>query len=155
MSRIAPHAKKHVVIIGAVALGPKAAARFKRLEPDARVTLIDRGKLISYGGCGIPYFVSGDVSDASELQTTAFHMLRDTEFFRATKDVGVRTETEALSIDRAGKTVTLRHLPTGHEETLAYDKLVLATAGQPVRARLAAEWHHAINSWRTPSRSAP
>ncbi len=123
---------QHVVIIGAVALGPKAAARFKRLEPDARVTLIDRGKLISYGGCGIPYFVSGDVSDASELQTTAFHMLRDTEFFRATKDVGVRTETEALSIDRAGKTVTLRHLPTGHEETLAYDKLVLAMGSRPI-----------------------
>ncbi len=121
----------HVVIIGAVALGPKAAARYKRLNPDSRVTMIDRGKLISYGGCGIPYFVSGDVSDASELQTTAFHMLRDEEFFRATKDVDVRTETEALSIDRAAKTVAVRHLPTGREEVLAYDKLVLAMGSTP------------------------
>ncbi|MBU1230586.1 MAG: FAD-dependent oxidoreductase [Proteobacteria bacterium] len=122
---------QHVVIIGAVALGPKAAARFKRLEPDSRVTMVDRGKLISYGGCGIPYFVSGDVNDAVELQKTAFHMVRDVEFFRATKDVDVRTETEALSIDRAAKTVTLRHLPTGREETLAYDKLVLAMGSRP------------------------
>lgn len=122
---------QHIVIIGAVALGPKAAARFKRLEPDSRVTLIDKGALISYGGCGIPYFVSGDVSDASELQTTAFHMLRDAEFFRATKGVDVRTETEALAIDRAAKTVRLRHLPTGREEELAYDKLVLAMGSTP------------------------
>ncbi|MBU1228793.1 MAG: FAD-dependent oxidoreductase [Proteobacteria bacterium] len=122
---------QHVVIIGAVALGPKAAARFKRLEPDSRVTMVDRGRLISYGGCGIPYYVSGDVSDASELQTTAFHMLRDEGFFRTTKDVDVRTETEALRIDRAARTVTLRHLPTGREEVLPYDKLVLATGSRP------------------------
>jgi NADPH-dependent 2,4-dienoyl-CoA reductase/sulfur reductase-like enzyme/rhodanese-related sulfurtransferase len=123
--------QKHVVIIGAVALGPKAAARFKRLEPDSRVTMVDRDKLISYGGCGIPYYVSGDVNDAVELQKTAFHMVRDEEFFRATKGVDVRTETEALSVDRAAKTVTLRHLPTGREEVLAYDKLVLGTGSTP------------------------
>ena len=122
---------QHVVIIGAVALGPKAAARFKRLEPDSRVTMVDRDRLISYGGCGIPYYISGDVNDAVELQKTAFHMVRDTEFFHATKDVDVRTETEALGIDRAAKTVTLRHLPTGREETLGYDKLVLATGSTP------------------------
>ncbi|MBF0552749.1 MAG: pyridine nucleotide-disulfide oxidoreductase, partial [Deltaproteobacteria bacterium] len=64
---------KNVVIIGAVALGPKAACRFKRLEPDAQVTMIDADSIISYGGCGIPYFVSGDVSDAKELMSTSFH----------------------------------------------------------------------------------
>ena len=68
---------QHVVIIGAVALGPKAACRFKRLEPDSRVTMIERGKRFSYGGCGIPYYVSGDISDAAALQSTAFHMVRD------------------------------------------------------------------------------
>ena len=50
---------QHVVVIGAVALGPKAACRFKRLEPDSKVTMVDQSDLISYGGCGIPYFVSG------------------------------------------------------------------------------------------------
>src|SRR6056297_1034288 len=64
---------KHVVVIGGVALGPKAACRLKRLEPDTRVTLIDASKLISYGGCGIPYYISGDVSDHTQLQTTSFH----------------------------------------------------------------------------------
>ncbi len=124
---------RHIVIIGAVALGPKAAARFKRLEPDARVTLVDKAATISYGGCGIPFFVGGDVSDIDQLRTTAFHMIRDEAFFRATKGVDVRTQTEATAIDRAARTVTLRHLPTGREEALPYDKLVLATGSTPNR----------------------
>ena len=46
---------KRILIIGAVALGPKAASRCKRLMPDAEVTLIDQSSRISYGGCGIPH----------------------------------------------------------------------------------------------------
>ena len=124
---------QHVVIIGGVALGPKAACRFKRLERGSRVTMFDRDRRISYGGCGIPYYVSGDVSDAKELQNTAFHMTRDAKFFHDTKDVDVFPETEVLAIDRAAKTVRTRHLPTGKEETTAYDKLVIATGSSPRR----------------------
>ncbi len=124
---------QHVVIIGGVALGPKAACRFKRLERQSRVTMFDRDSRISYGGCGIPYYVSGDVSDAKELQNTAFHMTRDAKFFRDTKDVDVFPQTEVLGIDRAAKTVRVRHLPTGKEETVAYDKLVIATGSSPRR----------------------
>ena len=51
-----------VVVIGAVALGPKAASRCKRLAPDASIVLVDQAERISYGGCGIPYFVSGEVN---------------------------------------------------------------------------------------------
>ena len=84
---------QHVVVIGAVALGPKAACRFKRLEPDSKVTMVDQSELISYGGCGIPYFVSGDVSDASQLQSTSFHMVRDAKFFQKVKDIDVLINT--------------------------------------------------------------
>lgn len=124
---------RKVVVVGGVALGPKSACRLKRLEPDARVTIVDRGEKISYGGCGIPFYISGEVSDASELQSTSFHMLRDAAFFRDTKDIEARNNTEALSIDRAAKTVRVRHLPSGAEEDLAYDQLVLATGSTPRR----------------------
>ena len=107
---------RKVVVIGGVALGPKAACRLKRLEPDAQVILVDRGEKISYGGCGIPFYISGEVSDAAELQSTSFHMLRDQAFFRDTKDIEAHNNTEALSIDRAAKTVRVRHLPSGAEE---------------------------------------
>jgi len=118
---------QQVVIIGAVALGPKAACRFKRLSPDSKVIMLDRGKRISYGGCGIPYYVSGEVSEVSALQATAFHMVRTPEFFSEVKDVDARPETEVTAIDRKAKTVTARHLPTGKEEAIPYDKLVIAT----------------------------
>jgi len=79
--------KKRVVIIGAVALGPKVACRLRRLDPEAEILLIDRDEYISYGGCGIPYFVSGEVSDVKELMSTSFHMVRTPQFFRDVKDV--------------------------------------------------------------------
>ncbi|HDZ89265.1 MAG TPA: pyridine nucleotide-disulfide oxidoreductase [Deltaproteobacteria bacterium] len=122
-----------IVIIGAVALGPKAACRFKRLEPKSKVTMIDQSDLISYGGCGIPYFVSGDVSDPDQLQSTSFHMIRDRKFFMEAKDIEVLTDTRALSIDRKEKKVLVQHLPDGKEDTLSYDRLVLATGSRPKR----------------------
>lgn len=124
---------RNIIVIGAVALGPKAACRLKRLEPEANVIMLDRGLRISYGGCGIPYYVSGDVSDAAELQSTSFHLLRDEKFFRDTKDIEVRPGVEAVAIDRAAKTVRVRTLATGAEETLPYDKLVIATGSTPRR----------------------
>ena len=119
-----------VVVIGGVALGPKAACRIKRLAPDAEVTMVDTSKLISYGGCGIPYYVSGDVSDHQQLQETSFHMVRNEEFFRDCKDFTVMTETRALSIDRKAKTVLVQHRD-GTQSTLPYDKLVLGTGSTP------------------------
>ncbi len=118
---------KKVVIIGGVALGPKAACRLKRLDPESDVTIIDQDEYISYGGCGIPYFISGDISDVEELMSTSFHKERTPEFFRDSKDVRVRPRTRALSIDRAKKVVRVLDLPTGVEEDLPYDSLVIAT----------------------------
>ncbi|MFW5730783.1 MAG: FAD-dependent oxidoreductase [Desulfonatronovibrionaceae bacterium] len=122
---------KKVIVIGAVALGPKAACRFKRLDPEASVTMIDEAGMISYGGCGIPYYVSGDVSDARDLQSTTFHMIRDARFFKEAKGVDVMTRTRALSIDRATKTVLVKNMETMEESSLHYDKLVLATGSRP------------------------
>ncbi|MFO7987554.1 MAG: FAD-dependent oxidoreductase [Desulfatiglandaceae bacterium] len=124
---------QNVVIVGAVALGPKAACRFKRLMPEAKVTMIDETDLISYGGCGIPYFVSGDVSDPGQLQSTSFHMLRDETFFKNAKDIDVLTRVRAVSIDRDQKEVHIEHVETGEKERLSYDRLVLATGSSPKR----------------------
>lgn len=127
---------RKVLVIGAVALGPKAACRFKRLEPESSVTMIDESSLISYGGCGIPYYISGDVSDVRELQSTTFHMVRDARFFREAKGVEVLTRTRALEIDRSAKRVLMKNLETQEEYCLSYDKLVLATGSRPRRIPL-------------------
>jgi NADPH-dependent 2,4-dienoyl-CoA reductase/sulfur reductase-like enzyme/rhodanese-related sulfurtransferase len=128
---------QQVVIIGGVALGPKAACRFKRLQPESNVIMLDRSPRISYGGCGIPYYVSGEVSDITGLQSTAFHMVRDPEFFHDVKDVDARADTEVVAVDRAAKTVAARHLPTGRQDVIPYDKLVLATGSSPRKLPIA------------------
>ena len=122
---------KRVVIIGGVALGPKAACRLKRLEPDADVVIVDQDEYISYGGCGIPYFISGDINSVQELMSTSFHMQRTPQFFQDAKDVRVRTRTRALAIDRASKRVRVLDLASGDEEDLPYDRLVIATGSIP------------------------
>jgi NADPH-dependent 2,4-dienoyl-CoA reductase/sulfur reductase-like enzyme/rhodanese-related sulfurtransferase len=127
---------QNIIIIGAVALGPKAACRFKRLEPDSEVIMIDEENLISYGGCGIPYFISGDVSDPDQLQSTSFNMLRNKQFFLDTKDIEVMTKTRALSIDRNKKNVLIENIENNRKRALSYDKLVLGTGSRPKKLPL-------------------
>ena len=120
-----------ILVVGGVALGPKAACRCKRLMPDAQITLVDENELISYGGCGIPYYVSGEIQNLDDLRSTPYHTVRDLAFFQAMKGLNVRTRTRALAIDRAAKTLLVKDLNSGKEEKLPYDKLVLATGASP------------------------
>lgn len=122
---------KKIVVIGAVAAGPKAACRAKRLMPDAEITLIDQDDLISYGGCGIPYYVSGDIPDEKELRSTSFHMVRDKYFFEQAKGLNVMILTRAVGIDRKEKVVNVENVDTGEKKEIPYDKLVIATGSRP------------------------
>ncbi|UCF78011.1 MAG: FAD-dependent oxidoreductase [Candidatus Eiseniibacteriota bacterium] len=115
---------KRVVIIGGGAVGPKAASRARRLEPDADIKIIERGKFISYAACGMPYYISGDISDSREL------IARDAAYFKDRLDVDVLTETEVLSIDRKAGRVNCRETG-GREFPLPYDALVVATGAEP------------------------
>ena len=120
----------NVVVVGAVAVGSKAACRFKRLRRDAHVTLIDADEYSSYGGCGIPYYISGDVSEESQLRSTSFHMVRDERFFKEDKGVDAMPGVAAVGIDRENKSVRIRK-KDGSEQDLSYDKLVLGTGTRP------------------------
>ncbi len=122
-----------VLIIGGVACGPKTGARLRRLMPDAEITMIDKGEIVSYGACGLPYYVEGVFSNIHALTHTQVGLPRTPEFFRRTKGFRVMNRTEAIAIDRAGKTVRVRLLDTKEEMDLPYDKLVLATGGHPFR----------------------
>ena len=121
-----------VVIVGGVAAGPKVASKVIRLMPDAEVTVIDRGKVLSYAGCGLPYYISGVVTDQAELISTPAGVVRDPIFFQKVKNVRVMDQTEAIEIDRAAKRVRIRPPDGGEEAWLEYDKLVLATGATPV-----------------------
>ncbi|MBF0573345.1 MAG: FAD-dependent oxidoreductase [Desulfamplus sp.] len=122
-----------VLIIGAVALGPKVACRLRRINPDIDITMIDRDSLISYGGCGIPYYVGGDVQELEGLYSTIAHVKRDVSFFRNIKGFNVLTRVEALEIKRSEKKVVVRYLDEDRVGELDYDKLIIATGATPMR----------------------
>ncbi|MDT8900008.1 FAD-dependent oxidoreductase [Anaeroselena agilis] len=126
----------NIVIIGGVAAGLKAAAKARRVDPAARITVVEKGKMISYGACGLPYYVAGDVQDINQLMTTPAGALRNQAFFKNVKDIDVLTETLATGIDRAAKEVTVKDLTSGEERKLPYDKLVIATGAVPVKPPL-------------------
>ncbi|QWV99573.1 FAD-dependent oxidoreductase [Geomonas nitrogeniifigens] len=121
---------KRIVVIGANAAGAKAAAKARRTDPKAEIVVLDRGSFISYGACGIPYYVSDTVKDLKELMSTPVGVVRDRNFFSKVKGVAVRTNTEVTGIDRLQKMIRLREAG-GEESALPYDKLVLATGSSP------------------------
>ncbi len=122
---------KRIVIIGGVAAGTKAAAKARRLDQDADITIIERGEHISYAGCGLPYYISGLVKERNDLMSTPIGALRDPAFFKAVKDLVVLNFHEALSIDRERKELTLRDLNRDFTYQIPYDKLILATGSDP------------------------
>lgn len=122
--------KQKIVVIGGVACGPKAAARIKRLNPEADVTIIEKGELLSYAGCGLPFYISGEVHDHNELMATPTGVVRDTQFFHMVKDITVMNHTLAKSVDRQKKTVCAVKIDTGECTELPYDVLVLAVGSQ-------------------------
>ncbi|MEN6317531.1 MAG: FAD-dependent oxidoreductase [Syntrophaceae bacterium] len=125
-----------VIIIGGVACGPKAASRLKRLRPDAEITIIEKGKTVSYGACGLPYYVEGVFSEIDELIKTPVGVPRTPAFFEKVKGVKMLTQMEALKIDPIKKAVRVKNLETGIEEDMAYDKLVLAAGGSSYRPNI-------------------
>ena len=121
-----------IVIIGGVACGPKAAARIHRLRPDADIVIVEKNEILSYAGCGIPYYIGGDINNIKELMKTNAGIIRDTHYFRNFKGVTVPNKTVATAIDRSDKSVEILNLQRSEPRKIAYDKLVLATGSVPV-----------------------
>lgn len=114
-----------VLVIGGVAAGTKTAAKLKREDRSAQVTVITKGKDISYAGCGLPYYVGGMIETPEEL------IVNTPKKYSALTGVHVMTQKEAIGLNPAQKTVTVRDEQTGEEEFIAYDKLVIATGASP------------------------
>ncbi|RLA93539.1 MAG: pyridine nucleotide-disulfide oxidoreductase, partial [Deltaproteobacteria bacterium] len=123
---------KKVLIVGGVATGPKAAARIMRRDPEAEVTILEKGEFISYGACGLPYFISDVVKEHKELMSTPIGVIRDEVFFKNVKGVTVYTKTLAEEIDREKKVVKAVNTETGERREFPYDKLVVGVGGNPV-----------------------
>ena len=125
-----------IIIIGAVAAGLKSAAKIRREDPAAEIIVLEKGSLISYGACGMPFYVGGLIADISDFVKTTAGAVRNPEFFKQDKDVDVRIRMLVTAINREAKTVTAKNLDSGAETVFPYDKLVIATGASPVRPPL-------------------
>ena len=114
-----------VVIIGAVAAGMSAAAKLKRMKPDYEVVVYEKTDIVSFGACGLPYFVGGFFDDANNM------IARSPEKFRETGiDLNIFKEVTAVNTD--DKKITILDVKTGETFEDSYDKLMIATGASSI-----------------------
>lgn len=119
-----------ILVIGGVAAGTKTAAKLKREDRTAEVTVLAKDKDISYAGCGLPYYVGGLIADKASL------IVNTPAKFSALTGAKVVTGKEAVALDRAAKTVTAVDVETKESTVYSYDKLVVAVGASPIVPRL-------------------
>ena len=119
-----------VVIVGGVAGGATAAARIRRLDETAEITVFERSGYISYANCGLPYYIGDVITDPEELT------LQTPESFFSRFRVVMKVRHEVTGIHPDRKTVSVKNLETGEEFEESYDKLILSPGAKPTQPRL-------------------
>ena len=137
-----------VLVIGGVAAGTKTAAKLKREDRGAEVTLITKDREISYAGCGLPYYVGGLIEEREEL------VVNTPAKFAALTGVTVYTGREAVALDTQKKEVQAKNLESGVTEVYAYDKLVIATGASAAVPPVAGIDKKGVFKMRTPDDAA-
>ena len=110
------------VVLGGVAAGTKVAAKLKRENRDNEVVIYTKEKEISYAGCGLPYYIGGAIENRESL------VVNTPQKYSSLTGVEVKTEMEAVSVDKDNKTVSFKN-----GESVSYDKLIIATGASPIR----------------------
>ena len=111
-----------IVVLGGVAAGTKVAAKLKRENRNNDVVIYTKEKEISYAGCGLPYYIGGAIENRESL------VVNTPEKYSNLTGVEVKTEMEAVSVDKDHKTVSFKN-----GERVSYDKLVIATGASPIK----------------------
>lgn len=114
-----------VVIIGGIAAGMSAAAKLKRLKPDYEVIVYEKGDIVSFGACGLPYFVGGFFDDHNNM------IARTPEKFRET-GIELFTNHEVIDVDFDKKELTIKDIKGNNEIKDTYDKLMIASGASAI-----------------------
>lgn len=122
--------KMKVIIVGGVAGGATAAARIRRLNEHAEITVFERSGYISYANCGLPYYIGDVITDPEELT------LQTPESFFKRFRINMKIHHEVISIHPEYKTVSVKNLENGEIFEENYDKLILSPGAKPTQPRL-------------------
>ncbi len=118
-----------VIVVGASAAGLRCACRLRRLEPNRPITVVEAREIFSYGACGLPYVLSGDLDTLDALRRTTYGLERDAGYFETHKGIEVLAPWRAVEAS-PGRLIV--EGPGGRRE-LVWDDLVLATGARPRR----------------------
>ena len=110
------------VVVGGDAAGMSAASKAKRDDPSLEVVVFERGEWVSYGACGLPYYIKGEIQSLEDLVSVT------PEEFREERDIDLRTGHEVREIDPDERTVTAH--ADGTDVIQSYDHLLLATGAR-------------------------
>src|SRR3954451_18680228 len=108
-----------LVVIGGVAAGLSAASRARRLDPGLPIVVLEKGPVVSYGACGLPYLVEVRVHKPEQL------IVYTPEYFRKERNIEVRTGARVVSIRHPRREVVL-----DSGERVRYERLVIATGAR-------------------------
>ncbi|MDY3902581.1 FAD-dependent oxidoreductase [Peptoniphilus sp.] len=114
-----------IIVVGGVAGGATAIARLRRLDENAEILLLEKGKYVSFANCGLPYYIGGAIEERDSLFVTTKESIEDKY------NIEIRTENEVLSIDKENKRVKIIDYTSGREYEENYDKLLLSTGSSP------------------------
>lgn len=121
---------KKIVVIGGVAGGMSFAARMRRLDETAEITVIEKSGYVSYANCGLPYYIGGVIENEQSL------LLQTPQSLWKRFRLDVRVGSEVLRIDAAAKQVDVINHASGEEYSLTYDYLVVSPGAAPIRPNL-------------------
>ncbi|KAB8139420.1 CoA-disulfide reductase [Gracilibacillus oryzae] len=114
-----------LIVIGGVAAGMSAASKLKRVNPEAEIIVYEKGDYVSYGACGLPYYVSGENNDHTKM------IARTKEEFQE-RGIEVKTCHEVVKVAPERKQVMVRNSNSGQLFIDQYDKLMIATGTVPI-----------------------
>ena len=116
--------QKHLIIIGGVAAGTKAAAKARRESPDLKITLYTESRYISYSACGLPYYEEDIIKDEKKL------IVRTPEYFKEKENININIKHRVTKILPEEFKVEVQNLETGEIFFDEYSKLLIATGAR-------------------------
>ena len=114
-----------IIIVGGIAAGMSAAAKLRRTDREAEIVVYEKSPHISFGACGLPYYVGGNFDNVDRMLVRTPEKVRET-------GIDVKIEHEVLSLDVENKTIKVKDLQSGEVFSDNYDKLMIATGAATI-----------------------